>query len=269
MDKFADHIKPFLFLWGGVVLANQVLFFNACLAPYCLIAAAPHTFILSLVLYFFYLKTQHNETKNETAQETKVDVRLQSLKKKQAVSPRESIKRAKTSSFEETTSSATSGTQDDVLKQRGDGYELHIGRRFELQGELVIYNGLINGYDDDGVDVIVVSKSKRSVHLIQCKHWKQLEFTQSHLNKIYQKLDNYTFNNNDFSSEYINRFLSIKRDEPDIVHAIRESRAYSVIRKTLYLSSNKVVQRDVWPLLEHIKDNIYRFKDIKVVFHSL
>lgn len=33
--------------------------------------------------------------------------------------------------------------ESDVLKSRGDGYELHIGRMFERKGDLVIYNGMI------------------------------------------------------------------------------------------------------------------------------
>ena len=75
--------------------------------------------------------------------------------------------------------------QQQPLKAMGDAYELHIGRRFEQKGDLVIYNGFLRGYIDQGVDLIVISKKDQVTHLIQCKHWKRYEFTLKHLNEIY------------------------------------------------------------------------------------
>lgn len=55
-------IKAFMLIWVIVISINQVMFFNACLAPHCIIAAIPHTVIISALLTFFTRKNhkKHN-----------------------------------------------------------------------------------------------------------------------------------------------------------------------------------------------------------------
>ena len=149
---------------------------------------------------------------------------------------------SKSSDNESSAPPKTEPPEDDVLKLRGDGYELHVGRKFELKGDLVIYNGLIRGYEDQGVDVIVLSKSSQSIHLIQCKHWKRYEFTQAHLEKIYSKLCNYHPDYQRINPDQINHYLSVKKNNADILEAIQASEKFSQVRKTLYLSSSHVIQ---------------------------
>ena len=246
MKNIIENIKGFLVLWGVIVVANQVVLFGACFAPYCLVAAVPHTFAIAIVLSYFFLKA--NDTKKEG----------------------ELTKNSKTISQTETTKRQESFQQpeNDALKQRGDGYELYIGRKFELKGDLVIYNGLIRGYEDQGVDIIVLSSSTLSVNLIQCKHWKKREFTKGQLAKIYDNLNNFSPDYQSISPENIEYYLSNKRNKAYIQRAVQEGKSYSTIHKTLYLSSNLVIQSDVWPLLEVIKKNIYRYKSMKVVVHE-
>jgi hypothetical protein len=47
------NIQKFIVIWVVVILINQVVIFGACFAPYCLIAALPHTSIIALVISYF------------------------------------------------------------------------------------------------------------------------------------------------------------------------------------------------------------------------
>lgn len=158
--------------------------------------------------------------------------------------------------------------ETDPLKARGDGYELHIGRMFERKGDLVIYNGLLRGYDDQGVDLIVISKNDQSVNLVQCKHWKRYEFTTEHLLKIYNKLSRYRRDYAELQPEAISHYLALSFTHDEIKKRIQLSAQYP-LRKTLYLASNKVMTVDVHSQLTPLRDNIYRHKDMKIVISEI
>lgn len=49
MKKF----KSFMLIWAVIIILNQVLLFSACFKPYCIIAAIPHTFIITIVIMIF------------------------------------------------------------------------------------------------------------------------------------------------------------------------------------------------------------------------
>lgn len=249
-----------------------MILFGGCFAPYCLIAAIPHTLVIAVVLSYFYFKESDTDNKKEIDKTSNITSQTEPPKRRYTKT-RRPLRKPPSSGFKDAKSSNISKEsfqqpENDVLKQRGDGYELYIGRKFELKGELVIYNGLIRGYEDQGADVIVLSKSTQSVHLIQCKHWKRYEFTKDHLFKIFDKLNDFSPDYQHIPPEKINHYLSNKRNQADILTAIQEGKSYSQIRKTLYLSSKQVIQNDVWPLLEGIKENIYRYKDMKVVVYA-
>jgi len=276
------NIKGVLIIWGVVLFINQVTLFGACFAPYCLIAAVPHTALIAIVISYFVFAPEDkpeqktNTERNKTSQtyetpRTTAKKRENSSKKPEA-KPEPQAK-PKPFEFDHNKSpefkTGSPPPEQDVLKNRGDGYELHIGRKFEIKGDLVIYNGFIRGYEDQGVDVIVISKSSRSLHLIQCKHWQRFEFTRDHLYRIYQKLDSFDRDYQYIEPNEINYYLGIKRENGEIRSGIEDSLSYPQTRKTLYLSSSHVVQKDVWEALEQIKDNIYRFKDMKIVVHKI
>jgi len=55
-NKYSYPITLYLCIWGIIIIVNQVLFFNSCFKPHCIIAAIPHTFVLTLVLLFCWKK---------------------------------------------------------------------------------------------------------------------------------------------------------------------------------------------------------------------
>jgi hypothetical protein len=78
--------------------------------------------------------------------------------------------------------------KENPLKRKGDSYERSIGFFLERQGHLVIYNGLIRGYKDLGVDIVAISESSKEVMIVQCKNWNHYQLTYTAIEKIYHKL---------------------------------------------------------------------------------
>jgi hypothetical protein len=55
------NFQQFLVIWVVVLLVNQLFIFHACFAPYCLVAALPHTGIIAALILFFVIKEKKND----------------------------------------------------------------------------------------------------------------------------------------------------------------------------------------------------------------
>lgn len=64
-------------------------------------------------------------------------------------------------------------------KQKGDKYELQIGKSYQKQGYKVYFKGINEGLRDKGID-LVAYKGKEAL-LIQCKNWERSQVKQEHL----------------------------------------------------------------------------------------
>ncbi len=163
--------------------------------------------------------------------------------------------------------------QDDPLKAMGDKYERYIGEKLEEKGEVVIYNGFIMGHSDQGVDLISISPAHKTINLIQCKNWKKMNMGVEVFDDVYNKLSNYF---SDYVTSYfsfqpsiINSHASKPYDEgllKNLMTDIKNSPEDYTIRKTLYASSEHVVDLEVGRHVEMIKPNIFRYKEMKIVF---
>lgn len=50
MKNIMDNFNIFIITWIIILLLNQIFIFGACFAPYCLLAALPHTGIIAALL---------------------------------------------------------------------------------------------------------------------------------------------------------------------------------------------------------------------------
>ncbi len=50
------NFQFFLVTWIIVILINQIFIFGACFAPYCIIAALPHTSVIAILFTYFLKK---------------------------------------------------------------------------------------------------------------------------------------------------------------------------------------------------------------------
>ena len=175
MNKIKENLGPFFVLWGIIIFLNQFLLFHGCFNLACIVAALPHTGVIALVLLPFLFKNEKT-SQNEHLYES-----------------------PKNPDEEQTHSN---NKKADPLKEMGDAYEKEIGKEFESKGDFVIYNGLISGVADGGVDLIVISPDSQSINLVQCKNWHKMKMEHHHISSVYDKLTNYASNIN-YSIGYI------------------------------------------------------------------
>jgi hypothetical protein len=241
-----EHLKFFLVLWTCLLIANQIFLFNGCFSLYCIIAALPHTGIIAFILALFIIRKEKAPQNNrENLPPTKTTVAL----------------KREPPSIE----------MEDPLKKKGDKYEKFIGLNFEKQGDIVIYNGFIQGYEDEGVDIIAVSSSLKSINFIQCKNWTRKSMNLIDIIKIYEKLNKFDFGGciGKIKDPTIYQYLQLQDiDKNILINHLDQIRRYYrgyTIRKTLYISSEKVINLEVGKYLTMVKKNIFRYKDMKIV----
>ena len=156
--------------------------------------------------------------------------------------------------------------KNETLKEKGDRYEKFIGSKFEEKSGLVIYNGFIRGYEDKGVDIIYISDSKNEINLIQCKNWTKKDMTLDHIKDIYLKIAKYDFDFMELSLLEIQKYLHNYKTIEEIKEILKNIDIdLANIRKTLYISSDKVVDLEIGKYLTMIKENIFKYKDMKIV----
>lgn len=248
MKEKSEH---FFITWGVILVLNQVLIFGGCFNFYCLLAALPHTGIIAFFLSAFFVK--HDKKTKSESPKTFFQSNTQT-KPKQTV--RETYKYHNT----------------DPLKMKGDEYERHIGKKFEERKYLVIYNGFIRGYKDGGVDLVAISPELNTINLIQCKHWSKKIIELTHIEQIYSKLNNHNFDFLDLTENQINDYLTISKEKAEIhniLSTLRINQKALTIRKTLYISSDKVVALEIGKFLTMIKPNIFRYDDMKIVVERI
>lgn len=64
-------------------------------------------------------------------------------------------------------------------KQKGEKYEIQIGKWYQKQGYKVYFKGINEGRRDAGIDLIAY-KGQEAI-LIQCKNWENTQIKQEHL----------------------------------------------------------------------------------------
>lgn len=160
----------------------------------------------------------------------------------------------------------------DYRKEKGIAYERHIGKRFEDKDELVIYNGLIQDYEDGGVDLVSISIEEKTLNLVQCKNWNYRTIEVEHIQKIYRKLHNHNLDFLHLPTNQIKSHLNTKKDDSaiqKIIAHVQDNLDCYTIRKTLYISSDKVVDLEIGKFLTMIKPHIFRYEDMKIVVERI
>lgn len=55
LKSVVKNFQVFLVVWIIVLIANQLLIFGACMKAYCILAALPHTAIISMLIVHFII----------------------------------------------------------------------------------------------------------------------------------------------------------------------------------------------------------------------
>ncbi len=70
-------------------------------------------------------------------------------------------------------------TYEGQNKQKGELYELQIGKYYQNLGYKVYFKGINEGFSDGGIDLIAYKDN--DALLIQCKNWEYTQVRQEHL----------------------------------------------------------------------------------------
>lgn len=143
-------------------------------------------------------------------------------------------------------------------------YKQYIGEKFEEKGDFVIYSFLENAHKS--VDMITLSCSSKYINFIKCKYWKNKSITESRLEKVYQKLNDYALYRQSTDSEELVDLLKMELLYECGVKSTAEIKKLFSIRKILYIAKGKTINLEENKNIIKIKDNIFRYKDMKIVF---
>ena len=269
-----EYLKTFFITWFVLLFLNQAFIFG-CFAPYCILAGMPHTGLIAFFITIFFTKKdasipsdrKEKSVKTTTLLKNKRNAETIMEKAKSEVSRKKSeeIKKAK----QDERTSKQYEQSGDPLKQWGDKYERFIGRQFENKGELVIYNGFIRGYEDDGVDIIAISTQTKTIHLIQCKNWTKKPLLLDDVQNIYRKLQNFSLTRITQSPTAIKEHLEIDKSIESIKDILRVNKSDYLLRKTLYVGSDKVVDLNIGKHLKLITPTIFKYEDMKIVIKGI
>ena len=275
-------MNKFLTVWAVILFVNQAFIFG-CFTPYCIVSGMPHTALLAF-LYVWFVSGNDDENVEEDEEEQEAVTKTTHINA--PVSPEETAQdeleelmatvktKVKQKKIAEKIQNKkdeeeTSQPDDDYLKQKGDAYERYIGRQLEAKGDVVIYNGLMRGYEDDGVDIISISMETKSIHLVQCKNWTKKPMLLSDIEDIYVKLQMFNLTRISKNENAVSKYLQMKLPLEEIIEALKINKKEFTIRKTLYASSEKVIDLAIGKKLTMIQKNIFRYEDMKIVVTSI
>ena len=80
MNKIKENLYAFFTIWGVILVLNQVILFGGCFNPICLIAALPHTGVISFVISIFVIADEEKNRKKSQAKEAKFHATLDKQK---------------------------------------------------------------------------------------------------------------------------------------------------------------------------------------------
>lgn len=296
----AEYLKTFFITWFVLLLVNQAFVFG-CFAPYCLLAGLPLTGIVAFFTTPLFVDkdtavSSENKQANkksvldkvtdttssmsnftgevrreieEWGEETLKQLEAESIMKKaeRKIKLKKELEKANT--ILDGLKSKEYKQSSDPLKQWGDKYEKFIGNQFENKGELVIYNGFIRGYEDDGVDIIAISTQTKTIHLIQCKNWTKKPLLLEDVQKIYNKLQNFSLARITQSADAVREHLEREKSIESIKDILRVNKSDYSLRKTLYVGSDKVIDLNIGKHLKLITPTIFRYEDMKIVIKGI
>ena len=243
-------IQDFFATWAVILFLNQLFIFHGCFAPHCLLAALPHTGIIAFLLIRFLSNADDKVTKSEPKRET-------------IIKPARKEKK-------ETADFTTMSELDEIIHFdfKGEKYIKYIGKKLEGKGDVVIYDRFIEWPHEKGIDLMSISVSTKRINLVLCEDWNPYDFAQ--LETFYNKLANYSVSEMRKEIQSIHEHLQIPL-KYDVIQDTLETMQNEQfkIHKTLYLNTDEIVNQSNEKEFKKLKDNIFRYKDMKIVLKKL
>ncbi|SET17683.1 hypothetical protein [Thorsellia anophelis] len=167
--------------------------------------------------------------------------------------------------YQEVTTPTSKHARNDYFQKLGVEYEKKVGKKFEELGYYVVYNGLIKGLLDEGVDLIAIDFKRQDIHLIQCKNWKKMVMTHELLEKVYRKLSCFNFHPANYAADNLASYQQINNPYHSQVDITQIEPAKYTIRKSLYISYDRSVHMENGQYLTMMGVGIFKYKEMKIV----
>lgn len=123
---------------------------------------------------------------------------------------------------------------------KGSKYEEFIGKKYEKLNKEVIYNGLVHGKKDNGIDLIV--NDENSITFVQCKNWVDNEY-----HKLNQK------DLRAFIGDCFMYLLDNQINKNYNFHFVVSDNSLLTKSAELYLKENRKIKYKVVPYEEEVK----------------
>lgn len=65
IELIKANTKFFFITWGIVLLVNQIFIFGGCFASYCIVAALPHTGVISAVIVYLNFQEEKEQIRKK------------------------------------------------------------------------------------------------------------------------------------------------------------------------------------------------------------
>jgi DnaJ like chaperone protein len=226
----------FFKIWSVVLLLNQLFFFGFCLSPHCIIAALPHTGIISVIIYYLYkdsLPTDVNYKENKIC-------KCKDCKKENSCGNRFCI---------------YCGTiLEDKEKKQSESYKK----------EEDIYNIILNSYDgilvaflakvakSDGQITTIEAKYISSIYDELCKHRTSI----SNIRTIYKEILNNEKSNLNNINELSTKFINLNMNKIQKINLIETLVDLAYIDNEYDEKEENLILKIVYSL--HIDFSIYK-----------
>jgi len=225
--------EGFLIIWVIVLALNQIFIFANCFYIECIIPSLPHTALITFLFLFFLREEEFILKYNENIIQSRV-IKIEYSKKKE---------------------DNKENDNDTLLPLGIDPFEKYIGKKFENQGDVVIYNSYIDGYNPKkDIDLIRISTKEENINFVEWKYVDE-KTTFTDIKNIYTKISKY-------------KHISLKENNNSIkinIENINQKIETYKIVKTLYISYKNIINVNILEELTMINPNLYKYKDMKIV----
>lgn len=113
MEKIKNNLETFFTIWGIILVLNQVFIFGGCFAPYCLLAALPHTGIIAFFVAIFFIE-DNKQSFNSSSNMHKIDRGCKEKVKDEMKQKLEYYRRIKNTNSDKYSARQSARTRDNI-----------------------------------------------------------------------------------------------------------------------------------------------------------
>lgn len=148
------------------------------------------------------------------------------------------------------------------MEEIGKLYERYVGHLYEVEGNDVVYNGILSGFEDLGRDLVV--KRDGEIHIVQAKCWaKNKTIQEKHIFQLYGTMMHFKMTEaNSYqnvkavfytTARYSERAQTVARTLGVDLQSTDLNRTYPMIKCNVSMSGEKIYHLPMDPYYDKVK----------------